>query len=121
MDEYTGGLTQNYRFHEEQLNLAAKNIKRIEKLSEKLHTADMYDLLKNIENHGYIAARYDKLLICFENFIKLYEVFCKKFPKQKKRHSQNKVRVVFFVSKIFCLSLRKDSACARMSAFKQKT
>lgn len=49
MDEYAGGLTQNYRFNERQLNLAAKNIERIEKLSEKLHAADMYDLLKIYE------------------------------------------------------------------------
>jgi adenylylsulfate reductase subunit A len=49
MDEYAGGLTQNYRFNERQLNLAAKNIERIEKLSEELHAADMYDLLKIYE------------------------------------------------------------------------
>lgn len=49
MDEYTGGLTQNYRFNERQLNLASKNIERIEKLSEGLHAADMYDLLKIYE------------------------------------------------------------------------
>ena len=49
MDEYAGGLTQNYRFNESQLNLAAKNIERIEKLSENLHADDMYDLLKIFE------------------------------------------------------------------------
>ncbi len=49
MDEYAGGLTQNYRFSERQLTLAAKNIERIEKLSEKLHAADMYGLLKIFE------------------------------------------------------------------------
>ena len=49
MDEYAGGLTQNYRFNESQLNLAAKNIERIEELSDKLHAADMYDLLKIFE------------------------------------------------------------------------
>ena len=49
MDEYAGGLTQNYRFNESQLNLAAKNIERIEKLSENLNAADMYDLLKIFE------------------------------------------------------------------------
>ena len=49
MDEYAGGLTQNYRFNESQLNLAAKNIERIEKLSDDLHAADMYDLLKIFE------------------------------------------------------------------------
>lgn len=49
MDEYAGGLTQNYRFNERQLNLATKNIERLEKLSEKLHAADMYDLLKIYE------------------------------------------------------------------------
>ncbi len=49
MDEYAGGLTQNYRFNEQQLNLAAKNIQRLENLSEKLRAADMYDLLKIFE------------------------------------------------------------------------
>ena len=35
MDENSGGLTQNYRFNELQLNLAAKNIERIENLTKK--------------------------------------------------------------------------------------
>ena len=41
MNKYAGGLTQNYRFSERQLILAAKNIERIEKLSEKLCAADI--------------------------------------------------------------------------------
>ena len=45
MDENAGGLTQNYRFNELQLSLAARNIERIENLSEKLNASDMYDLL----------------------------------------------------------------------------
>ena len=49
MDEYAGGLTQNYRFNERQLNLATKNIERLEKLSEKLYAKNMYDLLKIFE------------------------------------------------------------------------
>ncbi|MBR1859204.1 MAG: adenylyl-sulfate reductase subunit alpha [Selenomonadaceae bacterium] len=49
MDEYAGGLTQNYRFNENQLNLAQNNIERLEKLSEKLHADEMYDLLKIYE------------------------------------------------------------------------
>ena len=49
MDEYAGGLTQNYRFNENQLNLAKNHIERIEKLSEKLHANEMYDLLKIYE------------------------------------------------------------------------
>lgn len=49
MDEYAGGLTQNYRFNELQLSLAAKNIERVENLSKKLHAAEMYDLLKIFE------------------------------------------------------------------------
>ena len=49
MDEYAGGLTQNYRFNENQLDLAKNNIERIEKLSEKLHADEMYDLLKIYE------------------------------------------------------------------------
>jgi len=49
MDEYAGGLTQNYRFNENQLNLAKNHIERIEKLSEKLHADEMYDLLKIYE------------------------------------------------------------------------
>lgn len=49
MDENAGGLTQNYRFNELQLSLAARNIERIENLSKNLHAADMYDLLKIYE------------------------------------------------------------------------
>ena len=49
MDEYAGGLTQNYRFNERQLDLAAKNIHRLEILSKGLHAEDMYDLLKIYE------------------------------------------------------------------------
>lgn len=49
MDEYAGGLTQNYRFNEKQLALAAKNLERLEKLSGELKAADMYDLLKIYE------------------------------------------------------------------------
>ena len=49
MDEYAGGLTQNYRFNENQLNLAKKNLDRIENLSEKLSAKNMYDLLKIFE------------------------------------------------------------------------
>lgn len=49
MDEYAGGLTQNYRFNETRLESAAANIERIEKLSENLHASDMYDLLKIFE------------------------------------------------------------------------
>ncbi len=49
MDENAGGLTQNYRFSERQLILAAANIERIEKLSDKLRANDMYDLLKIYE------------------------------------------------------------------------
>ena len=49
MDEYAGGLTQNYRFNENQLNLAKNHIERLEKLSEKLHADEMYDLLKIYE------------------------------------------------------------------------
>ena len=49
MDENAGGWTQNYRFDERQLNLASKNIERIKKLSENLHSVDMYDLLRIFE------------------------------------------------------------------------
>ena len=49
MDEYAGGISQNYRFNENQLNLAKNHIKWLEKLSERLHAAEMYDLLKIYE------------------------------------------------------------------------
>lgn len=49
MDTCAGGLTQNYRFNGRQLNLASKNIARIEKLAENLRASDMYDLLKIFE------------------------------------------------------------------------
>jgi adenylylsulfate reductase subunit A len=49
MDEYAGGLTQNYRFNENKLNLAKKILERIEISSEKLKAKSMYDLLKIFE------------------------------------------------------------------------
>ncbi len=49
MDEYAGGISQNYRFNENQLNSAKKNIERIENLSNNLKAAEMYDLLKIYE------------------------------------------------------------------------
>lgn len=49
MDEYAGGLTQNYRFNGRQLDLAVANINRIEKLAENLRAENMYDLLKIFE------------------------------------------------------------------------
>lgn len=49
MDEYAGGWTQNYRFNGRQLELAAANIGRIERLSDRLRAVDMYDLLKIFE------------------------------------------------------------------------
>ena len=49
MDEYAGGLTQNYRFNGRQLEIASANIERIEKLSEQIYAGDMYDLLKIFE------------------------------------------------------------------------
>jgi adenylylsulfate reductase subunit A len=49
MDEYAGGLTQNYRFNLRQLNLAAQHVERLENLSEELHAEDMYELLKIYE------------------------------------------------------------------------
>ena len=49
MDEYAGGLTQNYRFNENQLNLAKNHIERLERLTEGLHAEEMYDLLKIYE------------------------------------------------------------------------
>ena len=49
MDEYAGGLTQNYRFNGRQLDLAVANITRIEKISENLRAENMYDLLKIFE------------------------------------------------------------------------
>ena len=49
MDEYAGGISQNYRFNENQLNLAKNHIKRLEKLSEGLQAVEMYDLLKIYE------------------------------------------------------------------------
>lgn len=49
LDSFAGGLTQNYRFNERQLNLAAEHVERLEKLSDGLHAANMYDLLKIYE------------------------------------------------------------------------
>ena len=49
LDSFAGGLTLNYRFNERQLNLAAQHVERLEKLSDGLHAANMYDLLKIYE------------------------------------------------------------------------
>lgn len=49
INAYLGGADQNFSFNENQLNLAKINLERLENLSEKLHAAEMYDLLKICE------------------------------------------------------------------------
>ena len=49
MDEYAGGLSQNYRFNTHQLEIAKTHLNRLERLSDTLHADDMYDLLKICE------------------------------------------------------------------------
>ena len=49
MDEYAGGLSQQYSFNAAQLEVAKTHINRLEKLSACLHADNMYDLLKIYE------------------------------------------------------------------------
>lgn len=45
MDSYAGGIKTNYRYNAKQLRLARENIRRIEKLSERLHAEDFHELM----------------------------------------------------------------------------
>lgn len=57
MDEYAGGITTGYRYTERQLDLAAKHIGRLTRLSEDLRAADGYELVQLFELQ-------ERLLIC---------------------------------------------------------
>ncbi len=57
MDEYAGGISASYRYTTEQLAMANKDIKRIQKLSTSLRTDNMYGLLKIYELR-------ERLLVC---------------------------------------------------------
>lgn len=49
MDAYAGGISQNYRYTENRLNLAHEKIKKIQALSENLKAHDIHELLKIFE------------------------------------------------------------------------
>lgn len=57
MDEYAGGIGAHYRYTERQLDLAAKHIERITRLTGDLHARDAYGLLKLFELQ-------ERLLVC---------------------------------------------------------
>lgn len=57
MDDYAGGIKTQYRFNETQLEIARKNIERIENLAMNLRADSMYDLLKIYELR-------ERLLVC---------------------------------------------------------
>lgn len=49
MDAYAGGISKNYRYTENSLNLAKEKIKNLEDLSNKLKAHDIHELLKIFE------------------------------------------------------------------------
>ena len=49
MDAYAGGISKNYRYTENSLNLAKEKIKNIEALSNNLKAHDVHELLKIFE------------------------------------------------------------------------
>ena len=49
MDTYAGGITSNYKFNKNQLEIAKKNIENISNLSEELGATDMHELMKIFE------------------------------------------------------------------------
>lgn len=62
MDEYSGGISQNYRYSDKKLGIAAKRIEELIKITEKLNAKDTHELLfiYEILDRLYVA----KVLIC---------------------------------------------------------
>lgn len=57
MDVYAGGISQNYKFNEKQLNKAEEEIERIEKLSGSLKAEDMHEVM-------FIYELKERLVVC---------------------------------------------------------
>lgn len=57
MDNYAGGISTNYRYNEKQLHIADDKILMLQGMAEKLHAADMDDLL-------HIYELKERLLVC---------------------------------------------------------
>lgn len=57
MDSYAGGIKTNYRFNEEQLEIADYKIRQLTQLSESLHAEDFQELM-------YIYELRERLIIC---------------------------------------------------------
>ena len=57
MDNYAGGISTNYRYNEKQLRIADDKILMLQGMAEKLHAADMDDLL-------HIYELKERLLVC---------------------------------------------------------
>jgi len=49
MDTYAGGITANYKYNKNQLEIAKKSIENINNLSEELFATDMHELMKVFE------------------------------------------------------------------------
>ena len=57
MDSYAGGIKTNYRFNEEQLNIADYKIQQLIELSGNLHAGDFQELM-------YIYELRERLTVC---------------------------------------------------------
>lgn len=57
MDSYAGGIKTNYRFNEDQLEIADYKIRQLTQLSESLHAEDFQELM-------YIYELRERLIIC---------------------------------------------------------
>ncbi|MDF2503483.1 adenylyl-sulfate reductase subunit alpha [Clostridium sp.] len=62
MDEYSGGISENYRYSNKKLSIAAKRIEELIEIAEKLKAKDIHELLFIYEviDRLYVA----KVLIC---------------------------------------------------------
>lgn len=57
MDNYAGGISTHYRYNEKQLRIADDKIRLLQSMAEKLHAADMDDLL-------HIYELRERLVVC---------------------------------------------------------
>lgn len=57
MDEYAGGISQNYRFNEKQLKMAEERISQLQELSEQVKADDMHELM-------FVYELSERLLVC---------------------------------------------------------
>lgn len=57
MDNYAGGISRNYEYNENQLDIALEKIEQIEKLSENLSAEDMHELM-------FVYELKERLIVC---------------------------------------------------------